>query len=115
MKTVKLLLSSYHDKTHVLFDDLLKISDMSKEDLIEMLKALNAMGRVIWSSDLDKFHVIFHKFGDVSIMMKSFTYHGMHGLLKQFAEQRKSNSGLLLEKYAEGLLSTLDWNVRRSQ
>ena len=104
MKTVELLLTSYHDKTHVLFEDLLKMSDLSKEDLIEMLKALSAMGRVIWSMDLDKFHVIFHKFDEVSIMMKSFNYHGMHNLIVKIAESKKVPANRLTEKYAEGQL-----------
>ena len=60
MKTVELLLTSYHDQSFVLFQDLLNYSDLSQEDLCEMLKALSAMGRVIWSPDLDEYQVIFH-------------------------------------------------------
>ena len=89
MKTVELLLTSYHDQSFVLFQDLLNYSDLSQEDLCEMLKALSAMGRVIWSPDLDEYQVIFHWFDQQSIMMKSFTFHEMDSLLLKFAEERK--------------------------
>ena len=104
MKTAKALLTTFQEKAFVVFDDLLKESDLSKDDLMEMLKALNAMGKIFWSSDADRCEVIFHRPEQLSVMMKSFNYHGMPNLLEQFAGLKRIEQNELLEKYAEGQL-----------
>ena len=67
-----------------------------------MLKALAAMGLIVWSSNAEQKEIIFHDLGQFSCMLKSIFYHKMMEILSAFAKYREMNEAHLYQSYRMG-------------
>ena len=101
-QAIELLFTAYSDKPYVNFSDFLKNSKLTEDDLIEMLKALCAMGRIVWSEFFGRKEIIFHRLEELSLMMKSIFYHEMRENIRKFAECKKLTSDVLEKSYEQG-------------
>ena len=99
------LFTKYANQKYIRFDELLIESGMDKADLIEMLKSLNFMGRIIWSDDPMRREFVFHNLEILSTIAKSIFYHEMaNEILPRFAELKGIYLKTLKECHEQGQL-----------
>ena len=60
-------------------------SNLEHDDLINMLKALSAIGKIVWSDEPLRKETIFHKIEDLSVFLKAIFTHESEIALSFFA------------------------------
>ena len=100
LDTIQTLLTL--DRPYVLFDDLKNMTTIGDVKIIEMLKALSAMGSIVWNPNQKD--IIFHQLDMLSILLKSIFFHEMEDLIKMFAGSTDVEEELLLQRYIQGQL-----------
>ena len=104
MDTIELIFKKYQNRKYIIFKDLLVESNMKEENLIDLLKALAAKGRIVWSNTAGRRDIIYHRLEILSLMMKSVFYHEMEDILLIFARLTNVEVRVLRERYKQGQL-----------
>ena len=92
------------DDVYITLDDFLQESGLEKDDLIEMLRALSALGRIVLTEMADGKLIIFPKLEKLSELMKSLLYHEMESNIRIFAQHKGLDPEVLISSYRQGKL-----------
>ena len=100
--SVDMLLNDHQSKPFVQFNELLEKSNLEHNDLINMLKALSAIGKIVWSDEPLRKATIFHKLEDLSVFLKAIFTHESEIALSFFAILKGMEKQAIQQQYALG-------------
>ena len=100
--TMEWVLTANENKDYIKFEDLLKNTTLQRDEVVSMLKALVARGRIVWADTDSRREIIYHRIEILAIIMKSIFFHEMEPIIKRFALLRGVNQDMFLEEHSLG-------------
>ena len=92
------------EDAYITVDDFVEESGLDKSDLIQMLEALSAQGRIVLAGMAGGNYVIFPHLNKLADLMKSIFFHEMADIIIAFAKHEGKDPDALLAGYLQGKL-----------